>query len=517
MHVVLPPLVVMGLSDEKPWQYARLDELEVLTVCGEAITAQFLAAEIRSRLFLPDDFRVTGSKPMRFILYDQFIGEEAPRPSGIKTLQDAELGEGWSRVTNLLGEVNGVVAANLFEVHSWPVLSMAQLDYYFNNCLPAAPPWLRKGLLSEHGALMPLASYKKNARLARLSAYAWDRVAEVKSALATDNEGRGIYPLFELFESPPPDEPAVRLRWELQAALFCRWQIYSPEGQRNGGNGFWNWARLARKGPVDEEDFKRCIGMDYAAAEKKMLKYLDRVLGVPQDVPIRLYPLEDDLKLRSATEEEIARMLGEFQWQEAKRLRSEGDFEQSMKYELAARRTYIRGLARTKGAARLRAGLGLLEYEGGCRDESRVHLEKALAGKGADSRALLALSRLRFEEAKGLADAGRRLNAEQIVHLLTPAIMTRDLPPVAVDVYRLLGEVWAMSSFTPEARHLNVLLEGVANYPHDLDLALQVAELHLLHGHIEIGRAVAQRAAKLAGRSRYKERFELLLAGLGQP
>lgn len=516
-EIELSPVLVNAPVDDLPWRYAQDNRVEVLTLCAENITRAVSKAATRSRLYLPVDFQGAGTRPIQYILFDEAIALNSPNPTQRTPLANGRFGEGWILYTNALSRPSGISAANLFGVTDWPELNTRFATYYFDNSRPVGPEWLRAGLLGELGAIHGLASFDKLLRLAKLDAFAWNQIDKVKAMLTAEEEGFGIYPLLELFESPPPENSDLRQRWELQAALFCRWQIYSQEGQRNGGNGFWNWARMARKGPVDEAAFKRCIGMDYTTAEKRMLKYLDRVLGVPQDVPIRLYPLEDELKLRPATEQEIARLLGGFYWQEAKRLMNEGEWEQAVKYEAAARRTYTRGLKRTGGHAALHAGLGLMEHEAGCPDEARAHLEKAFAGKGADAKALLALSSLRLEEVKAASGSGGKLNAEQISFVLTPAFAARDETPVSVEIYRLIGEVWALSAFIPEAKYLNVLLEGVANYPHDLHLAHQVAELHARFGHHEIARAVAQRAARLAGRSKYRERFDALMAGVGQP
>jgi hypothetical protein len=517
METVLPPMVVAGLTEDQPWQYARSDDWELLTLCRETLTARFVAANTRSRLFVPEDFQSSGSRPLRFLIFDQPFANDAPPPSATKALSPEELGDGWHVVTNWVGEIDEIVAVNLFGVRELPELSMGFFRYYLNNVRPDTPGWFREGIMGRHGALAGLASYDKSWRMTRLRAFAWDDVEKVRMHLKTSTDGHGLFPLKLLFESPPPEDPDLRWRWRLQAALFCRWQIYSAEGQREGGHGFWNWARLARKGPVDEEMFKRCLGMSYAVAESRMLKYLDRFLGVSHDVPIRLYPLSEELELRPATDTEIARLLGAFQWQEAKRQREEGGEEQATRYEAAARATYARGIRRTGGDVALHGGLGLLEYESGDLAAARPHLERALAGKGAEVPALLALARLRLAEVRQSADGKGRLNADQIGFVLTPLFAARAMVPVEVEMYRLIGEVWALSAVAPEARHLNVLLEGVSNFPHDLDLAYQVAEVHARFGHREIARAVAQRAEKLSGRSPQRARFETLLAGLARP
>ena len=518
MEVSLPAMTITGLSDDQPWRYVWVNGCEVLTLCDEHRTTRFVAAIDRSRLFVPEDFQTAGSRPLRCVVFDQFVGQIAPHPAGVRQLSHKEFGDGWYRMTNVVNEPSGIIAANLhgIGVEDWPELWMAGLEHYFDNVRPQSPRWVLEGLMGNHGALARLGGYEKSRRLTRLAAFGWDEVEKVQARLKASIDGHGLYPLKELFESPPPDDPQLRRWWELQAALFCRWQIYSLEGQRNGGNGFWNWARLGRKGPVDEEMFKHCLGMDYAAAESRMLRYLDRFLGVPHDVPIRLYPLADELKLRPAREAEIARLLGAFQWQEAKRLKDENK-EQAAMYEAAARRTYERGIKRTGGNASLHAGLGLLEYESGHKAEARPHLEKAFVAEGADARALLALARLRFEEAQAAADSSSKLDTAQLSLVLAPLFAARQQPPVEIEVYRLIGEAWSRSAIKPEAKHLAVLLEGIGNYPHDLDLAAQVVEVQAMYGYYEIAQAVARRAAKLAGRSAHRARFETLLADLTVP
>lgn len=517
--VSLPTMVVAALSDEQPWQYVHVDGCEVLTLCDAVRTSRFMAAIRRSTLFVPQDFQTHASRQIRCIIFDQFLGQVAPQPAGVRKLSQHEFGEGWHRLTNVVAENSGMIVANLhgMDAGGWPELWISCLEPHFANMRPRPPDWLTEGLLGTHGALGSLGSYDKSRRLTRLAAFAWDQMEEVRAVVKHDADGHGLYPLVELFESPPPKGPELSRRWALQAALFCRWQIYSAEGQRNGGHGFWNWARLARKGPVDEEMFRHCMGLDYAAAETQMLRYLKRFLGVSHDMPIRLYPLTEKSELRPATALEIARMLGEYQWHEARRLREEGKWERASKYESAARQTYARGLSRTNGQAQLHAGLGLLEYEGGCADEARGHLEKAFAGKGAEGRALLALAQLRLTETRAAASSAGRLDAAQVGFVLDPLFAARAVVPVAVDVYRLIGGTWELSAVVPEARHLNILLEGVRDHPHDLELAAQVAGLHARFGHRDIARAVARRGARLAGRSSFKERFEEILVGLGPP
>lgn len=514
--VELPPLFISGYGDQLPWEYARSEDAEVLTLCDRSITSDYIRAVNRGSLFVPEDFKDRGSRPLRFILFDLAPTTGTPPPSLTRPVSK-EFGYAWVRTTNVRGGPGEIEAANLFKVRDWPELDAHALGYYFGNVRPAGPTWLREGLLGSWGALSGLAGYSQEPRLARLSGFAWDQVDFVHAAIKADEGGHGLYPLAELFESPPPEDAELRRRWELQAALFCRWQIYSNEGQRKGGNAFWNWARLARKGEVDEAGFRRYFGVDYAAAEQRMLRYLKRVLDNPQDVPIKGFSRDKDLELRRATAEEIARLLGAFQWQEAKRLRAEGETEEARRYEVAARRTYVRGLQRTTGHAALHAGLGLLEHEAGCTNEARTHLEKAFADGGVDAMALLVLARLRFDQARAEAGLSGKLGAAQITFTLAPAFAARSETPVGDGVYRLIAEVWSQSAFTPEAKYLNVLLEGVGNYPHDLDLAYQVAAVHARYGYRDIAEAVARRAARLAGRSNQRIRFESLLAGIAQP
>lgn len=520
MHVTLPAMVISEFRDGLPWQYARFEDFEVLTLANRQLTAAVLKAELRGRDLLPVEFQGKRSRPIPMILYDHESPGTAP---GTSTLTSAarQLGKGWQQRTGSFAQKDDdsiLYAANLQDVNQWATLGITYAWQLLEDSRPTPVDWLTEALFGDDGAISSLAGTNEGEARVRLGTFAWDKTDRAKQLMEQTPLAGGFPPLAELFERAPPVASGDRERWQLQAALFARWQLYGNDGfKQRDRSAFWRFALRANAGaPLTETVFKECFGLSYAEAGARMKKYLPIAMDDPVDIPIRPYPSMDYLELRPATEAEVARLKGNFERLEAKRLRPDHP-ALAAEYEAAARRTLQRGLKLAGDDPQVRAVLGMLELETGHPGEARSHLEAALAANVAGPRLQLTVAHLRLAEARSQPGGAGGLTPAQLESVLTPLYAARQQTPVVDETYERIGEAWGLSAQPPQPGHLAVLLEGISYFPRNLDLIRQAAELHARFGFKSQARALAQLGTQRAGSSEQRARFDQLLTSLGAP
>lgn len=65
----LPPFVVTEAPEELPWRYGAVAGFEVLSLCDDELTREFLVGQRRGTLFLPETFRKELSSPVQVVLW----------------------------------------------------------------------------------------------------------------------------------------------------------------------------------------------------------------------------------------------------------------------------------------------------------------------------------------------------------------------------------------------------------------------------------------------------------------
>lgn len=516
----LPPFVVSEAPEQLPWQYGAVAGFEVLTLCDDELTREFLVAQQKGTLFLPETVRKEYSSPVQVVLW---AGKNLPlqptrRQNWARSGYDfgPDSARGWF-IPNIIAADDGdalVLAANFQQVDQYESAAIHLTRWRMQRARPILPLWVREGVAGDYGLFpgdvgIQGTGYNRRAvgtiRLPRLP---WP-----------DGEAGDLIPLWEFF-SVSPDLTAghaeMRL-WRAQAGLLARWALFGPERGAERTRAFWALAEVARYRSITEEDFRAAFGMGFAEAEQELAKFRDlarwdaptiRVRGFERDLPEFV-----SFALRRATEAEVARLRGNFERIEMNRWRATAP-DLAAKYEATARRTLNRGLRFASDDPGVHAVCGLLEYETGHPAEARPHLEYAFAHGGAGTRALLALARVRLADLSvGLADADR-LPAEVLERVLTPLFAAKDMRPAVAEVYQLIGEVWGRSSVTPRRGHLAVLVEGAGLFPDRSDLLWLAADLHHRHGYEVEATDLARRGEQNTADPELRARFSSLLTAL---
>ena len=306
-----------------------------------------------------------------------------------------------------------------------------------------------------------------------------------------------ISSLKEIF-NPSPDKPLAN--WSRQCFAFVHMCLYG-HGKKYQ-KAFLEFAKRAMAGEVDETDFKECFERSYKQMEVILRGYVEE----PQYVSIiakakpgqTLFDAIQPVEMREATQAEIGRIKGEV-------LRLAGHNDES-------RQALIVPYYRRERDAGLLASLGLLESLEGNTDRARRFLEAAAKDNVTRPRAYAALARLRLDEALASPAApGGRLSTAQTASVLEPLFTARGQPPPMEEVYALIGETWMKSVAKPQPANLEVMMEGAALFPRNIEIIHRAAALHVQHGDPESAALLVKLGIKMsAANPAYKKDFDAL-------
>jgi hypothetical protein len=366
----------------------------------------------------------------------------------------------------------------------------------------------------------------------------------------------GFPPLKGLFAEAPLSGENLLL-WESMAGLFVRWGLMGPGHEDPAmSRGFLELVRRARREPVSEKIFADCFGFGYGEMGRRLKIYLAEVLAKPTTVYVKFPRSFPEGKLKEATADQIGRILGDW-------LRMQGDSLRRSDPELSAKTLYAAGRMLERayredngfppdvepfpggerspnssqdaayGAVvamkpfvvtatrihdpRLLAVYGLYEHDIGDDGKAREFLEAAMKAGAARPRAYLVLAELRYAEAiaKPLGSEGQ-LSAPQAASIIEP-LQTASQNPPDLEVYRLIVETWTHCEAKPADRDIARIVEGVALFPRNTDLAYRSASVCARGGYPLQAAELIDKGLVFATEERAKERLERLRAALAAP
>jgi hypothetical protein len=365
-----------------------------------------------------------------------------------------------------------------------------------------------------------------------------------------------IPPLQGLFSETPPPGEKIRL-WESEAALFVRWGLMGPGHEDpTMSKAFLEFVRRARREPVTEKVFADCFGFGYSDMEYGLEVLLKGVLAKPTSVYVAFPSSFPEARLKEATADQIGRILGDW-------LRMQGDSLRAKDPELSAKILYLAGrmLERAyrednglppdvepypggeqsaispQNAAygpavamkpfvvtanrihdpSLLAVYGLYEHDIGNDGKAREFLEAAVKAGATRPRAYLVLAELRYAEAiaKPLGTEGK-LNALQAATILEPLRTTLQYPPV-FDSYRLLVDTSARCEAKPASSDVEKVVEGVALFPRNVDLAYRSAAVCAQGGYPMQAAELIDKGLIFTTDKDEKQHFERLRSAMATP
>ncbi len=536
--IALPPFLVEEKSHALPWRYAEIAGWEVLSSCPERLTRALIANHYRlhvllgellppalqlqtagqSLLFvdsahqLPTSQEVVAALALTAAEQDRLDDvvvpiddgrlRRRPPPPRYTFLPNLRL---WDRDAGVLF---AIVRESEFNANRI-ALTPDYVAYLLRNRLPALPPWFVSGVLT----LFARAIFTEDAlTLERL-----DWLSETGSAaLRTGPEAnRALLPLADFFSgelgSSDPAQGAALSLWQAQAALFVRWGVGGGGAPRR--EALWKFATRAALEPVTETLFQECFGFDFATARQQLTAHLPEAIRQRLELRPAQKPRLPDYPLRVASNEDIARLKGDWERLEIGYVKAQFPVL-APKYAEQARRTLRRAFDSGSRDPRLLAALGLCEVDAGNDAGALPFLEDAASrAKSLRPRAWFELARLRFASlVRPGADASAALTAATLSEVLTPLDSARTQQPPLAEVYTLIAEVWAASTEAPTRAQLAVLEEGVRFFPRRAELVYRTAELNVRHGFKDTAGWLITLGLTLAPDAATRTRFETLQA-----
>ena len=532
--VELPPLLVSEAKNPLAWRYAESPGLEVLSLCPDATTEDFMEQfhhlRLLLQLILPAELQIDDSVPMVHLLGETNMGDRLKQDVQVEMFQGHGTSGSSTPDSPFVGRgapaprVQVLPNLRLMDTDAYTIFALLDskqvgrrqlaltpdyVSFLLQRRVPPLPTWFIAGTMRAFNSLTFGEREVSIAPALWISEEATRAVRKDPAAAAAS-----LLPMEDLMLGPrPPEGPgeateAYRYAWVAQACLFTRWALdgRSP-AQRQA---YFKFVDRASTEPVTEAQFRETFGLTYAEMRAQLGRYLPGAL----DKTVRLRvsePIEPlVLKLRPATPAETARLKGDWE-------RMETGFVKrsypalSGKYLDQARRTFHRAYDLGERDPRLLAAMGLTECDAGNDAAAEPFLAAAVEARVVRPRAYYELARILYTRARA-APAGPKgkLSAAQTTAVVEPLLVAQRLSPPVTGASELFADIWFHSESTPLPTDLVQLNQATGAFPKDFILNYETALLDAQVGDWSSARRVIERGFASAVAPAAKERFAQL-------
>jgi hypothetical protein len=540
--VSLPPLFVEERERPLHWRYAAAGGIEVLSLCDDDVTREFLRRCLQLdhalTVLLPERFQFRTSVPRAQILFNEDLGRarsqevmkemlqreglESPPASrtirlpDLPRLQGQRFGFEPARVYFLpnlrLSDVDAeIVFAATHESDPGQLqftFVVDRIEYLLERRVPALPDWFVEGLLGlyEQCRLGP-ASIEFDPAV-------WLSADESRAVLTEDFHPRTLLPAAEIFARRR--RPSIGVHddltkiWRAQCALFVRWALVAQDGARQPG--LWRLLDRLEHEPMTEGLLTECLGVGFADLRDQLSDYLPEALR--RRATLRVPPMPDlpEVKPRAAKDVEVARIRGDWERLEIIYVRARWPGVAD-RYVEQARRTLQNAYRDGARDPELLAIIGLTEYDARNPEGGRAYLEAAARAGVARPRIYVELARERLEQA--IADVGEgKLTRVQVDRILEPLRGLDGLEPRLASVYAIIAEAWTRSEEQPSEEELSALTDGLRRFPRVAPLVSRGVLLNIKAGRLGAALDLARRGAWHAEDEETRGKFERIVEQL---
>jgi hypothetical protein len=528
--VELPPFLVSDSRVPLHWRYGGSGGYEVLSVCSDDTTREFIGQINRLhqelRFVLPAEFQVSQSLPVTYILCNEDVQQRLERDIPAELLARQEGAAPTPPMSDPRTTFHVLPNMRLADPDAYTVfalvnesqLAQSQLILAPDHVLdlleqrvPLLPLWFVSGFMYLYGSITLPAAYDPYVNdPVTLAPFVWISPAETAELIKHPPAASPLLPMEDLLVARhPPDGPPeaaehYRRAWISQAALFIRWALddKTPAAQR----AFWTLVNRAATEPVTEAMCRDAFGLTTAQLREQLVRYLaagarHRIFLHQEETPAPAVELHD------ATDLEIARIKGDWERLETAFVKQSYP-ALSGQYLAQARRTFRRAYDHGERDPRLLAAMGLCECDAGDDAAALPFLTAATGAQVVRPRAYFELARILYGQASAAPGAPQgRLSAAQTASVAGILAAGRKQSPPLLAGYALLADVWFHSSAALTPTDLAPLEEGVRLFPHFSGLAYNVALLETRAGRPAVAAEIINHDLDLAPDDANRERM----------
>jgi hypothetical protein len=532
--VELPALMVSDSQNPLEWRYAAAPGLEVLSLCPDSTTKEFMRqfAALRWSLavILPTELQLDQSVPMVHLLGETSMGDRLKQDVQAEMFQGQGTAKAASVDPTFLGrgsvQPRFTVLPNLrlMDTDAYAVFALLNdeevrrgqlsltddyVSFLLHQRTPPLPGWFMVGTMGEFDALTVDSDTLQVAPFVWISDETSDAVRKTPATIAA-----ALLPMEDLLMAPrPPAGPpaaieAYRKNWIAQAGLFTRWALdgRSP-GERKD---YFKFVDRASREPVTEDQVRETFGLDCAGLRERLIRYLPTALDKTMRLRLPKAPSAPSLKLRPATIAESARIKGDWERMETAFVKRTYP-ALSGKYLDQARRTLHRAYDLGERDPQLLAALGLTECDAGDDAAALPYLTAAVGARVVRPRAYYELARILY--ARNLAKpegAKAQLSAPQTTAVVEPLLSGHRQSPRLSAACDLFAELWYHSEVTPLPSDLLQLDQDTRFFPKDYFLSYETALLDAQAGNWPSAHELVNRSLRTAASPAIKARFAKL-------
>ena len=524
--VSLPPLMVEEKGNPLVWRYLATPTQEIVSVCDDdtilAFAKRYHRLEELLEEIVPARFLARKSAPEANVIFNEKFGRARSQEVIAEMLQRSpgKAGPAGSRLTGQSGgqprirflpnmriaDSDLIAVFSIFEdtavAASRFVFAEERIAALLQDRVPRLPDWFVVGTV----------------RLFHQTTFNDDEIAigpagwtspEETAALKNDpGRPRALLPIEEMFAYRPTPAGSAPTetdrRWSAQCALFVRWAVAENKGARR--EIFWKWVDRLEKEPLTEATFRDCFGMGFSDARDRLSDYLPLAvnghlsLKTPKSVPLR------GLKVRLATDGEVARIRGGWERLEIAYVRKQFPAVVD-KYIEQARKTLHRAYDRNDRDPRLLTELGLTEIEAGDAATAREFLEAAVQADTPRPSAYYQLALLRFN---ALPPGALKLTVAQSEEVLAPLLAGRRFDPPLLESYLLMSDVLRLRAEPPTPAQLTFLNQGTLLFAHLPSLVGRAVSFNFAAGQTATALELIDAGQRAAREPALHERYQRL-------
>ncbi len=514
--VDLPPLMVEGSATPLRWRYVALPGLEVLSVCSDGTTKEFLRRYYRQHQLLswllPERYQGRSSVPDVYILFNEaihransgeIVNDMVNRETDRKETTESTEKER-SRKAREAPRIRFLPNMRLLDVDSTCVFVIVReseqetLTFSFTidrvgqllqQRLPVLPAWLIVGVAGVYA--------QSNLRedILRIDPALWLNRGESEAFSRDADRPRPIIPIQDMLAWRPgrkaTDAGEMDKIWRSQCTLFVRWAMIANNSVRR--DALWTFVDRLEKEPLSESLFEQCFGFGYSEMRDVLSDYLPDAIGEERTISEADPGRPPPIPLRDATPAEIARLRGDWERMEIAFVRRKLP-DLVSKYVDQARATLRRAYDKGEREPGLMAVMGLTEIDADNRIAAIPFLEAAAAAGVVRPRVYFELGFTRYAAlvARQADPEHPVFSPQELESVLTPLWQAhRQWPPLPT-VYTLMAEVWTKAKTPLGTDELHVLTRAVEQFPYVTQLALRSAYLHAVHHQFDQARRLLE-------------------------